>query len=1272
MADQTDTIDNCNDYAISPFTPGKVKCKCVIWNSCPIYERVKQEFILQLSPETLTAVPDYIKQNFATLPNSDGAFLKTVDNFYLDTYLAEYDNLINVEYNPDQIKFSAINKEVVSGKGWANFLNKKDIDDKNYAVPPELKLKNFRFLNNYYLTSGRTHLAVTNGQVTSGNAIGSHQTFVVRGSIYDHGTTSFSAYNTRREINTFEDLGRLYHVQWGYKLIYAGNTKTLTTSTTTDANNKVTVTSDVGKLENDYKFLTPVILGIDAINDPIKLAADALSLQDTQGNYYNSEKVYIVEGINPGLHWGLTKRLMLSPGMGFSLTFIAQSTEPFRVADPKQKYKMLPEFDWLDPYQNNTTSDCAGYDGFGNFYQDQFETADAERKRIFNLAGQVYLMVQLPLDCRFPGRREKMFLVIAENIPPTIFRTEGYVAYCGKKTQTTPGSAADNSCSQATEQTQSSTTKVSYVWDYGAITVSTCDFISSSELLSRQNIKINFRVHLGKLIITFGGNEGQYWIISDTISKPPVENADVASANVETKTQPFQFTLSTVHIYGGNKKFAFNYTPIIYEEVPLFEMNQIVIPGPAKYDEIEFLLREKKSPEFNLGGKSYAYPYYQSNYATNYYEKVYDELPKYKSACNFSNAYNLDDEAKAKQEEDVAKSADEEPLARYAQYRKISPYTPNQDAAILLPQNGAFEPYCTELAVVPSNCFVKHQVEVIGLTPDGKPETKIETVLEDKKFNKQVKLKMRMKAGAIFMPDIDNFGQDWWLENGDTPILSNVRVHVYEKGCAWNKQPVDVSEYVLSFSDEWSETDYQKISHSGNISFLITDKDNTYDNFYQNFLYNLSDKTFYLQVSLWWENNLPKTADELANLDTDRVVFTGLCHGGQYTVENNKEVLNCTLYDYSKILQDQVFFNSPFYDRMADIFAVDEIIKMSGMRDGSDNGSEYEPGSFLKMCVDNYDKLKNNSFMDFIFHGEKVKVRNFVLPGSYDLLQSPILKFGDDSPLWGAIEKISLMSSKLAYFDRFGVFRYENMPFDNFLFRLQNNVQYNFSQIEQEALNNIYERAKKNCYVASHRDVIEYANQKASDIKQGKPVSATQMTCESNPYDAAMLLAIESYNYDRMVGDVKNEIKVISTTPNGELIVAGDVNPQSLYDPDSGGFIGYKKMFVQMDGIFGSEDTVKQMVQLYTKMYIPPLKISFKALGRNKLKVLDAITFQRLHRTTDEKSPFIITSIKNEVQADKNTWFQNIEALWLFSGKDITWGYTNTIGVGLNGSVSNL
>ena len=1244
----------CQETALSPFTPGRVRCKCVIWNTCPIYERVKQEFILQFTPETLAHLSDYQRANLATLPNNDGVFLKPVDNFYLDTYLCEFNGSNIGEY----VDYVNLTKAMTDGKSWVHFLGKKNAGDRNYQIPPVLKLPNYTFLNNYYLTLGSTHLGVSNGKVIYGNAIGSHQTFVVHHSIYDDQTLRFSDYYRRyQKLPNFRDIAIYFRPQWGYKLIRTGSSKNILSNVVVTPGalpNSLQASAFAGSLVDDSRFLAPVLLGIDGAGDPIRLAASANALVDGVGKI-DPNKVNTVAFINPGLHWGLAKRLMLAPGTGFSLSFISQTPDSFKIADPKQRYSMLPSFAWLDPLRKNRVSDCAGYDTQGNYSKDQFLAAQEEQRRIYNLANQVYILVQLPLDTTpeiYGNKRQELFLLIAENMPPTIFRTEGYKPVCRSKSGQTQVSS---DCGFQTVQQTNGTTNASYLWDSGAIPISTCDFASSPDLLSREHLKINFRVHAGKLIITFGGFERNYWIVSNSIVKPPVANADVAVSNTTTKTYPFKFTLSTIFIYGGNKKYAFNYTPIIYENAAPFEMQPLSVQGPTEYDEIEFLLREKKNPNSNLRDANYLYPYFEKNYATAYIEKAFDNNPKYQTSCNLANAFNLDDEEKKKKTEENAQGGQDTIYAKTKYLERHNFYAPNQDAYVL--KFGRK----TELRIFPTNCF-----EATNTPADG---TSTDRYL--KYANRRVKLSIRLQAGDILMPDIDNFGEDYWLQNADTPILSNVRVNLHEKGCAWVKDPVDVSNYVLTFNDEWSETDFQKISHTGSISFLTKNANNAYDAWYSNFLYNLADKTFYLQISLYWDNYLGKTDAEWENLDTDRIVFTGLCHGGQYTIENNKEVLNCTLYDYSKILQDQVFFNSPFYDRMTDVFAIHEILSMAGFRDGSDNGSTYEPNSFLRMIVDNYDRLKNNSVMNFLFNGEKYKLRNFVLPGSYDILQQPMFKFPDDSPLWSAVEKLAMVSSKIAYFDRFGVFKFENMPFDNAIFSLQNSVTQDISEREQEAINSIYERAKKNCYVTSHRENAEYADKKEKDKEKGVAVSKTQINCQPGFYDKAILLAIQSYTWDRAVGDVKNEIRVITATPNGELLIAGDVNYRSLYDPDTEGFIGYKKVFIQMDGIFGSEETVKQMVTHYTKMYIPYLKVSFKAVGRNKLKALDPITFQGLGLTNDQKQALIITSIRNEVDAANNTWYQNIEAIWLFSGKNVQYGKTNTIGIGLDGSVSN-
>ena len=106
-----------------------------------------------------------------------------------------------------------------------------------------------------------------------------------------------------------------------------------------------------------------------------------------------------------------------------------------------------------------------------------------------------------------------------------------------------------------------------------------------------------------------------------------------------------------------------------------------------------------------------------------------------------------------------------------------------------------------------------------------------------------------------------------------------------------------------------------------------------------------------------------------------------------------------------------------------------------------------------------------------------------------------------------------------------------------------------------------------------------------------------------------------------------------------------------------------------MDGIFGSEDTIKKMVSHYTKFYTPPLSVKFKTVGRNGLQALDIITFQGLG--SGQRQPLIIRSLKNIVNASQNTWYQEIEALWIFSGSKVDFGQERTYEVDVTGPKFN-
>ena len=65
-------------------------------------------------------------------------------------------------------------------------------------------------------------------------------------------------------------------------------------------------------------------------------------------------------------------------------------------------------------------------------------------------------------------------------------------------------------------------------------------------------------------------------------------------------------------------------------------------------------------------------------------------------------------------------------------------------------------------------------------------------------------------------------------------------------------------------------------------------------------------------------------------------------------------------------------------------------------------------------------------------------------------------------------------------------------------------------------------------------------------------------------------------------------------TRTGGYIVKGHTFYKQLMDPQTEGWIGYRKPFYQSNGIFGDEESVKKTMQKYAKFKSPPAELSFE------------------------------------------------------------------------------
>jgi hypothetical protein len=119
--------------------------------------------------------------------------------------------------------------------------------------------------------------------------------------------------------------------------------------------------------------------------------------------------------------------------------------------------------------------------------------------------------------------------------------------------------------------------------------------------------------------------------------------------------------------------------------------------------------------------------------------------------------------------------------------------------------------------------------------------------------------------------------------------------------------------------------------------------------------------------------------------------------------------------------------------------------------------------------------------------------------------------------------------------------------------------------------------------------------------------------------------------------DCINTIKMMTGSPYGELNLANKTNYPSLFDPNSPGFIGFLKMYLQNEGIFGSSEALQKAIDHYSKFFYPPTIYKIQSFGLPIL-CLDLAAL--------DGNPFIITSVSSEFDKSQNKWWQTVEGEW--------------------------
>ena len=310
-------------------------------------------------------------------------------------------------------------------------------------------------------------------------------------------------------------------------------------------------------------------------------------------------------------------------------------------------------------------------------------------------------------------------------------------------------------------------------------------------------------------------------------------------------------------------------------------------------------------------------------------------------------------------------------------------------------------------------------------------------------------------------------------------------------------------------------------------------------------------------------------------------LFTGLCQGGELSYEYNKRILNCKIVDYSTVLRSVRFFNSPWYDGLKDVNAIFDIMKMAGFR----YQAKYDPGKVIYELSKSASSGNPNTFFHH-FDGRPFNFQVYALPSGYSRLEQPSFKFGDGDNLYDAIMKVAKRSGKCFFFDQFGIAHYEDL-----------------------------------------QDVVE------SDY-MGRRFITPLFYFTTNPYLYGGQLVHNKTDISFGVDKVTNHIKIMSTTPDMHLLVHDRLNYPSLEDPTVNGFLGYIKTLYQQEGLFGSEEAVRNAASKYTVTWKPKIHIKFETYGMplraNDMVSLDGETLR-------------VMRVNHRLSGQENLWWMEVE-----------------------------
>lgn len=1138
-------VDAWNGYPLQPFCPGSstppsainagsINIKCFINNICPFNASPLERDTLVFNYRTLLRIapslPDSLKKN-GGIKYEDG--LEGV--FLSPKYVFRHNYIYKKKYNSNTEEDSngniSISSEVIFPNNPSWYDNYEEISFVGNSIP------------------GREHTRYKD-----------EQSWIVVPSVFDK--------PHERELSSGEVVEECEYADWHYQ----SQTESRSQETENDIMNDYQSSYYAQQKAYNQQVYNNEIGSGDNNLDP-KILNKIVQLPVQTNVYSNSSN-------RSPVHWRVIKKTPIFKGEDFFIKFYKKSNDStidqnsgtnkisFGNSGIPDAYRTLDVLN--DQYAEISVGDGQSVSKRINeaiVPNTESDNQNSLDRNTFYLFNQAYYVVEMG----YGSAENNYYIIISQSAPPmfvVVEKMEGSDKYTSRR-------------------------------------LSVCDFISSgSSLIDQDYFIMTVRNHLGKLAITFDGpgfSSPSPWIIKKTLIEPKWD-AVAEEVVFENKWTTMTTPRGLLSIWGGNLRAGFCFGPLQYSSsVAEFAYPPKVLS--TSRSDSAFIPAAPLEIGTNTKGAFQFFPFFLPSKG------------KHHISFNSSDIYLRDLFRQFEPPQGSFSQPDKHLFVQDAQfYRNYDDPDKEGDTSNKGWNYGAFmygetlremsdvdADYCWKSTITVrkyrylDDIQTRHQAfdVLVGLQAGdhiftsgtwGEMHNYIKTSYSEPPSNPLTGFSQEV------LPD-----DQWFLMSCKTPIMTHITLISDEsKETRWadgttifqgmaktpfNAQSpyfIDATDHVLSYSDSWSANNWQEVEHTGQISFYLN-REMSQGNNVTDALLSLQNKNFYIEV---WGGYRDCNSQNTYGYFK---MFTGICQGGDLSVEYNQQIMTCRLVDYTEVLKAVKFFNSSFYDGVKDVNAIWDILKQCGFR----STGKYDPGSLIRGLSERASNGYSGVFFNH-FDGRGFKHETYALPSGYKQLEQPSFKFSDGENYYNGIIKIAKKSGKTFYFDQFGIAHFEDL-----------------------------------------QDIIE------ADYN-GKVPMAPLLYFSSNPqlYGGQRIYNKKERKYD--VDKIANHIKIISTTPDMHPIIKDNLDWSSIDNPQAEGFLGYLKTFFQRDGIFGSVEAVTNAANKYKVMWRPRVHVKFEAYGvplrANDIVSVDGETLR-------------VIKVDHNLIASKNTWLMQVDCM---------------------------